>query len=99
MGADATEVTALAATARRRHIKEMADRYASFFGPILPQAEDAPPAFTDDQLVFIQARRIEADIERAQPAAWTRQRRFATILPAPRRRTLFWNEEATLTPT
>lgn len=82
-----------------RHTKDMGDRYASFFGPILPQEEDAPPAFTDDQLVFIRARRIEADMASTQPAAWPQRRRFATILPAPRRRTFFWSEEATITPT
>ncbi|HEY2517398.1 MAG TPA: hypothetical protein VGI39_41280 [Polyangiaceae bacterium] len=60
----------------------MADRYPSFFGPILPQRPDAPEAFTPEELVQIRARRIEADVVRAAAPAWPERRRFETMVPA-----------------
>ena len=60
----------------------MADRDASFFGPILPQPADAPEAFSFDELQRIRAKRVEADLLRAGPSAWPATRRFKTIYPA-----------------
>ena len=48
----------------------MGDRYPSFFGPVLPQAPDAPEAFTAQELVAIRARRLEADLALAGSTAW-----------------------------
>jgi hypothetical protein len=56
----------------------MADRHKSFFGPVLPQAADAPPAITWGELQKIRARRLEADLVRAAGPAWPEQRRFET---------------------
>jgi hypothetical protein len=57
----------------------VADRDKSFFGPILPQAEDAQGAFSFEELQAIQARRLEVDIGRAVSPAWPQERRFETI--------------------
>jgi len=62
----------------------MADRDASFFGPILPQPADAPEAFSFDELQRIRANRIAADMLRHGPSAWPERRRFKTIRPGPR---------------
>jgi hypothetical protein len=59
----------------------MADRNPSFFGPVLPQAADAPEAFSFDELQRIRGRRIEMDIVRTQGTAWPAQRRFETMYP------------------
>lgn len=59
----------------------MADRNPSFFGPVLPQAEDAPEAFSASEIVKIRARRIEADLVKAHGSAFPATRRFETILP------------------
>ena len=59
----------------------MADRHASFFGPVLPQDPDAPDAFSWDELQRIRAARVEADLLRAGPSAWSQTRRFQTMLP------------------
>ncbi len=61
----------------------MADRDASFFGPILPQPADAPEAFSFDELQRIRARRIAADLLRAGPSGWPERRRFPMIYPPP----------------
>jgi hypothetical protein len=63
----------------------MADRDASFFGPVLPQPADAPEAFSFDELARIRANRVAADLLRAGPSAWPAKRRFQTMYPAPRR--------------
>jgi len=60
----------------------MADRYPSFFGPVLPQAADAPEAFTFAELQQIRGRRIEADMQRTAPQTWAEGRR-QTIYPPP----------------
>jgi hypothetical protein len=59
----------------------MADRNPSFFGPVLPQAADAPDAFSFEELQRIRARRMEADLLRAGSSGWPEQRRFQTIYP------------------
>jgi len=70
----------------------MADRDASFFGPILPQPADAPEAFSFDELQRIRANRVAADLLRHGPSAWPAKHRFQTMYP--RRRT---NEDRTPT--
>jgi hypothetical protein len=62
----------------------MADRNPSFFGPTLPEVAGSPPAFTDDELVLIRARRLEVEVLRAHDCAWPGRHRFATILPSRR---------------
>jgi hypothetical protein len=57
------------------------DRNPSFFGPVLPQTEDAPDAFSFDELQRIRGRRIEADLLRTSGAAWPLERRFQTMYP------------------
>jgi len=59
----------------------MADRDASFFGPVLPQPADAPEAFSLDELQRIRGRRIEADLLRTASPAWPAHRRFRTLYP------------------
>lgn len=59
----------------------MADRDASFFGPVLPQPPDAPEAFSWDELHRIRANRIAADLVRAGPSVWCEKRRFQTMYP------------------
>jgi len=59
----------------------MADRNPSFFGAVLPQAADAPEAFSFDDLQRIRGRRIEADLLRTRGTAWPAQRRFETMYP------------------
>jgi hypothetical protein len=59
----------------------MADRNPSFFGPVLPQAPDAPEAFSFDELQRVRGRRIEADLLRTRGTAWPAQRRFKTMYP------------------
>ncbi len=61
----------------------MADRYASFFGPVLPQAADAPDAVSFEELRRIQERRAELERTREAEPAWPEHRRHETILPAP----------------
>ena len=61
----------------------MADRYPSFFGPVLPQAADAPEAFTFAELQQIRGRRIEADMQRTAPQTWPEGCRRRTIYPPP----------------
>jgi hypothetical protein len=59
--------------------------YPSFYGPVLPQRTDAPEANTAEELVHIQALRIEVDVVRAANPAWPAERRFETMIPvAPR---------------
>jgi hypothetical protein len=62
----------------------MADRDASFFGPILPQPPEAPEAFSFDELQRIRANRIVADLARHGPSAWPEAHRFRTMYPPPR---------------
>jgi hypothetical protein len=59
----------------------MADRDASFFGPVLETADDSVEAFSGEEIVRIRARRIAANLSRAQ-AAWPGTRRFKTLYPA-----------------
>lgn len=59
----------------------MADRNPSFFGPVLPQAPDAPEAFSFDELQQIRGRRIEAELLRTRATAWPSRRRFTTMYP------------------
>jgi hypothetical protein len=59
----------------------MADRDASFFGPILPQKPLAPEAFSFDELQRIRANRMAADLLRAGPSGWPERRRFRTMYP------------------
>lgn len=60
----------------------MADRHASFFGPVLPTADHATEAFSAEELVQIRARRLAVDVPRAKCAAWPETRRFQTLYPA-----------------
>jgi hypothetical protein len=62
----------------------MADRNPSFFGPVLPPIEGSPPAFSDDELMLIRARRLETDILRAASPAWPDGPCRETIYPARR---------------
>jgi len=63
----------------------MADRDASFFGPVLPQPADAPEAFSFDELQRIRANRVAADLLRYGPSAWPAKHRFQTMYPRRRR--------------
>jgi hypothetical protein len=63
----------------------MADRDASFFGPILPQPWNAPEAFSFDELQRIRANRIAADMLRHGPSAWPERHRFQTMYPPVKR--------------
>jgi hypothetical protein len=58
----------------------VADKHPSFFGPIVKNA-GGPPAFSDEELQRIRARRVEADLALANGSAWPRERRFETIYP------------------
>ncbi len=62
----------------------MADRNPSFFGPVLPPIEGSPPAFSDEELMLIRARRLESDILRAASPEWPQGARLETIYPARR---------------
>ena len=64
-------------------IPPMADRYPSFFGPVLPQEPDAPEAFSFAELQQIRGRRIEADIQRTAPQIWAEGGRRPTLYPLP----------------
>jgi hypothetical protein len=59
----------------------MADRNPSFFGPVLPQAPDAPEAFSFDELQRIRGRRIEVEVLRSKGSGWPSHRRFQTLYP------------------
>jgi hypothetical protein len=48
---------------------------------VLPQTEDAPEAFSSEELVQVRARRIETDLLQAAGFAWPAERRFKTMLP------------------
>lgn len=61
----------------------MADRYPTYFGPIVEVDPDAPPAFSAAALVRIQAERIAADLAIVKAApAFPERLRFACIPPA-----------------
>lgn len=62
----------------------MADRNPSFFGPVLPTADESIEAFSADELARIRARIIDRDVRRAHASAsaWPAARRFETIYPA-----------------
>ena len=62
----------------------MADRDASFFGPILPQPPNAPEAFWFDELQRIRANRIAADLLRTAPSGFPERQRFRMIYPVAR---------------
>jgi hypothetical protein len=62
----------------------MADRDASFFGPILPQPVNAREAFSFDELQRIRANRIAADLVLRGQSAWPERRRFRTMYPSAR---------------
>jgi len=58
----------------------VADRYPSFFGPVLPQEEGAPEAFTEEELLAMRPRRLEVELLRLlEGSAFPAQRRFETM--------------------
>ncbi len=61
----------------------MADRDCSFFGPVLPQEEGAPEAFSFAELRRIQCRRREADEALEGESGWPERLRFEMLLPPP----------------
>jgi hypothetical protein len=73
-----------AAAAHACQLLFVADRDKSFFGPVLPQAEDAPDAFSFEELQRIQARRLEVDLVKAASPAWPTTRRFKSIYALPK---------------
>lgn len=68
----------------------MADRNPSFFGPVLPTADQTVEAYSADELARIRARLIDRDVRQVHASAWPATRRFETMYPvaAPDSRTL-----------
>jgi hypothetical protein len=61
----------------------VADRNPSFFGPVLPQRDGAPEAFTEEELLAMRPRRIEVELLRLlEVSPFAAPRGFETPLRA-----------------
>ena len=69
---------------RACQISAMADRYPSFFGPVLPRSRTPPKRSRSRSSEQIRGRRIEADMQRTAPQIWADGgRRSTNRIPSP----------------